>query len=153
MAVVVAADHRRNQRRALTAWRQRSGGLVDAAHVARTLLPATGEDEGEPEHWHQVRREAERVADLLLTASGEAPGRDTATAMQSTADALRGLTFAIEAERLLRDGSRAPTADQLAGAEAATRARSADLDRALQQLDIYLPTSPGDVPEQPVHED
>jgi hypothetical protein len=47
---------------------------------------------------------------------------------------LRGLAFAIEADRLLRHGAGAPTGAQLAEADAARRDREAELDRAIARL-------------------
>jgi hypothetical protein len=44
--------------------------------------------------------------------------------------------FCLEAERLLRTGSTAPTAAQLAEADVARRRRAGELDAALAQLDF-----------------
>ena len=49
----------------------------------------------------------------------------------TAAGALRGLAFAIEADRLLRHGTAAPTGMQLAEADEARRARSTELSAAL----------------------
>ena len=55
-----------------------------------------------------------------------------------TAEALRGLVFALEASRLLRDAAVTPTAEQLIEADAATRERRADVDAALNELESLI---------------
>ncbi len=63
-----------------------------------------------------------------------APDPQAGTAASSLADGLRGLAFAIEADRLLRHGTSAPTGIQLAQADEARRARTVELDAALARL-------------------
>jgi hypothetical protein len=45
------------------------------------------------------------------------------------------LVFALEADRLLRDGTRAPTPEQLAQADATSRARATELEVGLSKLE------------------
>ena len=65
------------------------------------------------------------------------------------AEALRGLVFALEADRLLRDGAQAPGPEQLAQADATCRARVSDLDIALSRLDRLVNPEPGDATHPP----
>jgi hypothetical protein len=52
----------------------------------------------------------------------------------AAAASLRGLAFAIEADRLLRHGTSAPSGVQLAQADDARRARGTELQAALVRL-------------------
>jgi hypothetical protein len=58
------------------------------------------------------------------------------------AAALRGLAFAVEADRLLRQGTTAPTGTQLAQADEARRARNSELGAALARLSTRIGSKP-----------
>ena len=56
---------------------------------------------------------------------------------------LRGLAFAIEADRLLRHGTSAPSGVQLAQADEARRARAAEMNTALARLSARIGSGHG----------
>jgi len=142
VAVIVLAVRRRNRNKAEQAWRHGTGGPLDEARLARELLPASGSDIPDAAHWQSVRERVEQAALTLEQAGAGAPSVAGATASRSAAEALRGLVFALEADRLLRDGTQAPSPDQLAQADATCRARTADLDGALDRLDRLVHPRP-----------
>ena len=55
---------------------------------------------------------------------------------------MRGLAFAVEADRLLRQGTSAPTGTQLAEADEARRARNSELNAALARLSTRVGSGP-----------
>ncbi len=101
--------------------------------VARDLL---GEDEEdvEPERRDAVRTQIESGAQALDELVKSAPDDASRGAASSSAAALRGLMFAVEADRLLRSREKSPTADELAQADEAKRTRVQELDVALEEL-------------------
>jgi hypothetical protein len=139
--VAVLASRRR--RRALAAWRSESETALDDAHLSVSLLPASAEDVVDQAHWRSVRERVEQAALALERAATAAPGEEEARATRHTAESLRGLVFALEASRLLRDAPVAPTADQLMEADSALRERRADVDASLAELDrLVRPVAP-----------
>ena len=56
--------------------------------------------------------------------------------------ALRGLAFAVEADRLLRHGASAPSGLQLAQADEARRTRNSELNAALSRLSTSIGSAP-----------
>ncbi len=75
--------------------------------------------------------------EAMAPASGSG-GVDTVWSNATAAGALRGLAFAIEADRLLRHGSGAPTGVQLAQADQARRDRDGELQGALSRLQAHV---------------
>jgi hypothetical protein len=125
---------RRSRAGAVAAWRGGTAPMLDAAIMARALLPASGEEISDDAHWQGVREQVEQASATLEAAGSKAPDAATTSAMLDTAEALRGSVFALEAQRLLYDGIRPPTAEQLADADAALRARTSHADAALARL-------------------
>jgi hypothetical protein len=126
---------RRNRKQALVAWRSGAESALDSAKLARTLLPAAGQDIPDAAHWQAVHERVEAAAQSLEQSSNRAPTPEGAVAARTAADKLRGLWFALESNRLLREGAPPPTPEQLAQADTVTRARSSELDAALTDLD------------------
>ena len=138
---------RRNRKRALLAWRSGAESALDSARLARTLLPAAGQELPDPAHWQAVHERVEAAAQSLDQSATRAPTPEGGAAARTAADKLRGLWFALESDRLLREGTPPPTPEQLAQADTVTRARSAEVDAALTQLDhIVRPPAPGGSP-------
>jgi hypothetical protein len=136
---------RRSRQRSLRAWRVQSENALDAAHLSLSLLPTSPEEITDRAHWQSVRERVEQAAQALERAGSAAPTEDGARVAGQTAESLRGLVFALEASRLLRDAAVTPTAEQLIEADAATRERRAQVDAALDELDSLIkPTSLGD---------
>jgi hypothetical protein len=135
LTLIVLGVQRRNRNRAELTWQSESVGALDGARLARGLLPASGSEIIDATHWRSVRERVEQSAQSLDRAGAAAPSARDAGFARTTAEALRGLVFALEADRLLRDGAQAPSPEQLGQADATTRARTADLDTALDRLD------------------
>ena len=81
-----------------------------------------------------VAVQVERAAVALDHTEATAPDAEAGRMATTAASALRGLAFAIEADRLLRQGTAAPSGMQLAEADEARRARSSELTSALVRL-------------------
>jgi hypothetical protein len=135
IALIVWLVSRNRRKRALVAWRSGTESALDSAHLARTLLPAAGQDVPDAAHWQAVHERVEAAAVSLDQASTSAPTPEGAVAAHTAADKLRGLWFALESDRLLREGATPPTPEQLAQADTVTRARGSELDAALADLD------------------
>jgi len=145
LVALILLLRRRSRQRALSAWRVESKNALDAAHLSLSLLPTSPDEITDRAHWQSVRERVEQAALALERAGTAAPTEDGARVAGRTAEALRGLVFALEASRLLRDAAVTPTAEQLIEADAATRERRADVDAALNELDSLIkPTSSDD---------
>ncbi len=123
----------RSRRAAWTAWRQSAEPALQQALVARDLL---GGDEAyvEPERREAVRAQVEAAAQAVDELARSGPDDAARSAASSSAAALRGLMFALEADRLLRSREESPTAEELVQTDAVRRARVQDLDDALEEL-------------------
>lgn len=130
--LVFLAGRRRQQ--AAEAWVPTARAAFEGAILARDLLVAqpTGGDEALP----RARAQAEDAALALDRVSSNAPQDDERASAANAAAGLRGLSFAIEAENLMRSTPTPPSADQLAEADVVRRRRSGELDAALSQLRV-----------------
>ena len=144
VTLIVMVVRRHGQKEAELAWRRDTIGVLDGARLARDLLPASGSAIVDTGHWGSVRERVEQAAQGLDRAGAAALSNEDASAARTTAEALRGVVFALEADRLLRDGAQAPSPEQLGQADAAYRARAADLDTALGRLDALVTPRPDD---------
>jgi hypothetical protein len=130
----------RNRSRAKKAWKDAAASTLRDADLVRDMLagearPGEAEDETRAT---AVRDNVERVAtnfDHLASIAPNDAMRDNST---SAAGSLRGYYFAQEAEQLLHRAPTAPTADQLATADATKRARNTDLQAALEKIRAYV---------------
>lgn len=138
----------RRRQRQLRIWRQQTRSTVEAAHLAQGLLPASGQDIVDVEHWDSVRQQVEQAARSLDHAAAVAPNQDAARTTETAAQALRDMVFALDSARLMRDASTESSETQLADAELTTRTRQADLDLALERLDAIalIPSTPSPGP-------
>ena len=147
IGLIVWLVSRRNRKRALVAWRSGAESALDSANLARTLLPGRGQDVPDSAHWQAVHERVETAAQSLDQSAGRAPTPEGAQASRTAADKLRGLWFALESDRLLREGTTPPTPEQLAQADTVTRARGSELDTALADLErIVRPPQTGGTP-------
>jgi hypothetical protein len=128
----------RNRRRARELWRNETVNALDATRLAVNLLPASGVNIPDVAHWQSVRDRVEQAARALEHSSAIAPDDEGREAARRAAEALRGLVFALEADRLLRDGVQPPTPEQLADADATTRTRRTELEVALRRLEAMV---------------
>jgi len=118
------------------AWKADARNVLGDAELARDMLEgeARPDQTEDPSRRATVHNNVENVAVSLDRLAATAPTKEDAADAAAVAGSLRGYAFALEAERLLRDGPNAPTGDQLASADQARRTREADLDRALGAL-------------------
>lgn len=121
----------RTRRAAADAWRRRALPALSDARLARESLLSPSAVSEDAELRGAVAVQVEKAATALEQAGRSAPDPAAGASATTAAGALRGLAFAIEADRLLRQGEAAPTGIQLAQADEARRARDVELQRAL----------------------
>jgi hypothetical protein len=128
----------RNKKSALDAWRRRTLPALSDAGLAREALlsPTAGSEDAELRS--AVAIQVERASVALERAGSSAPDPAAGGSATTAAGSLRGLAFAIEADRLLRHGTGAPTGVQLAQADRARRDRDAELQGALSRLQSHV---------------
>ena len=124
----------RKKRAVETQWRRAvTPALSDAQLARQSLLSGNAESEDEAVRG-AVAVQVERAAVALERAVPSAPDPEAGSMATAAAASLRGLAFAIEADRLLRHGTAAPSGVQLAQADDARRARGTELQAALVRL-------------------
>jgi hypothetical protein len=138
IALVAALLVSRNRKSALDAWRRRALPALGDARLAREALLSPSARTDDAELRGAVSVQAERAAVALDQAGSTAPDPAAGGSATTAAGALRGLAFAIEADRLLRNGAAAPTGVQLAQADEARRDRDAELQGALARLQNHV---------------
>jgi hypothetical protein len=129
---------RRRRLQAQAAWRRSVLPAVSDAHLARDALLSANALSDDPELRGSVEVLVDRSARALEQVALTAPDEVGQNAANSVARSLRGLAFAVEADRLLRHGAGAPTGTQLAEADDARRSRLAELDSSLARLSAQL---------------
>jgi MYXO-CTERM domain-containing protein len=130
IALLVAGSRRR---RATRAWIPTARSALDSATAARDLLIAEPSDADATTH-EAIKAKVGEAATMLDRVSAHGPDEEARTASRDTAEELRGLLFAIEAQRLLPTGRLPPTADQIAQADLQRRSRESELERAMVRL-------------------
>ncbi len=120
---------RRNRRQAETAWHRSVVPAVSDVRLAREALVSGNGSSEDPEVRAAVAVQVDRAASALDRAVRTAPDEEDAQAARSVAESLRGLAFAVEADRLLRHGTASPTGMQLAELDAATARLSRRVER------------------------
>jgi hypothetical protein len=142
--VLVALLMRSRKRRGVEAeWRRAVVPALSDAQLARESLAGGNAASEDPEVRGAVAVQVERAAVALDGTARKAPDPEARSMATATAGALRGLAFAIEADRLLRHGTSAPTGVQLAQADQARRDRSTELNTALARLSARIGSPPG----------
>jgi hypothetical protein len=142
--VVVALLLAARKRRAVeSAWRHAVIPAVSDARLARESLLSGNAESEDPQVRASVEVQVERAATALERAAPGAPDEQAGTMTSTAASALRNLAFAIEADRLLRHGTAAPSGAQLAQADEARRARGSELDTALARLSTRVSSGRG----------
>ncbi len=129
--VLLAARRRRG---AEATWRKAVVPALSDAQLARASLLSDNAVSGDSEVRSAVSVQVERAAVALDHTVATAPDPEAGQMAATAAGALRGLAFAVEADRLLRHGTAAPTGMQLAEADEARRARTGELSTALARL-------------------
>jgi hypothetical protein len=133
----------RTKKAAADAWRRRALPAVSDARLAREALLSPSAVSDDAELRSAVAVQVERASTALDHAGSTAPDPAAGGSATTAAGALRGLAFAIEADRLLRNGAGAPTGTQLAQADQARRDRDGELQGALARLQAHV-TPPTD---------
>jgi hypothetical protein len=131
LIVVWAARRRRGVE---ATWRRAVVPALSDAQLARASLLSENAVSADSEVRSAVAVQVERAAAALEHTVPTAPDPAAGQMASAAAAALRGLAFAVEADRLLRHGSAAPTGMQLAEADEARRARTGELSTALTRL-------------------
>ena len=126
----------RSRREAMAAWVAQARPAYDHATLTRTLLLSDAAHD--PGSRQSVHAEVDRVTTELQTVADSAPNPEAQRATTSVAEALRGLAFAGEAERLMYEAVPGPTGEQLAQADQSRRTQVAQLDTALAALQRQL---------------
>jgi hypothetical protein len=140
VAILLAA---RKKKGAETRWRRAVVPALSDAQLARESLQSANAMSDDPELRASVEAQVERASAALERAVPGAPDPEAGSLATNAATALRGLAFAIEADRLLRHGASAPTGTQLAQADEARRARTVELNSALAGLSARIGSPPG----------
>ena len=138
--LVLAARKRRGVE---AAWRRAVVPALSDAQLARASLLSGNAVSDDAEVRGAVAVQVERAAVALEHTVATAPDAEAGGRATTAAGALRGLAFAIEADRLLRQGTAAPSGMQLAEADEARRARSSELTSALVRLSARIGSAPG----------
>ncbi len=112
-----------------------ASSALEQAELARELLVSEGLTAADTAHRESIRLQAQRAAETLDRAAATSLDEGDRADAAAAAEALRALTFALEAERLLRDGAHPPTGEQLAQADEARRMATRNLDVALARLE------------------
>ena len=122
-------------------WQRAVGPAVTATELARDLVLSLTDTDDEQRR-ASVGVQVDEAASGLERAAVSAPDETNRALCTRCAESLRGLAFAVEAQRLLRSGGQHPTGEQLAAADAARRNRAAELAAALNELKAAI-TPPG----------
>jgi hypothetical protein len=133
----------RNKKSNLDAWRRRTLPALSDAKLAREALMSPTAVSDDAELRGAVAVQVERASTALERAGSTAPDPAVGGSAVTAAGSLRGLAFAIEADRLLRQGDGRPTGVQLAQADQARRDRDSELQGALSRLQANaIPPNP-----------
>jgi len=122
----------RSRRQAQLAWSEQARPAYEQATLTRTLLLSGAAHD--PASRQSLSEQLERVTTGLQRVADSAPGEEAQRAATSVAEGLRGLAFAVEAERLMHESAYAPTGEQLAQADQGRRSQVTQLDGALSSL-------------------
>jgi hypothetical protein len=125
----------RRKKAADQTWRAKARPLVDEAKLARNMIVDPGTATA-PERPTTFESQIQGIVGQLDQAASESPSPVSGQAASSVSSAIQGLSFAVEAARLLRDPAHAVTADELQQADTAVQARAEQLDQAIAELDL-----------------
>ncbi|MBF6555398.1 MAG: hypothetical protein IVW52_04400 [Acidimicrobiales bacterium] len=141
--VLVALLLRSRKRRGLEDdWHRAVVPALSDAQLARQSLVSGNAVSDDAQLRGAVEVQVEKAASALEHTTSAAPDPQAAALATSAATALRGLAFAIEADRLLHHGASPPSGLQLAQADEARRARNTELSTALARLSARIGSKP-----------
>jgi len=114
-------------------WQRSVRPAVTAAELARDLVLSQSEHD-DAQRRASVAAQVDDAVDGLERAAASAPDDVSRNLSERSAESLRGLAFAVEADHLMRSGGENPTGEQLAAADQARRHRRTELESALAEL-------------------
>jgi hypothetical protein len=123
-------------------WHRAVVPALSDAQLARQSLLSGNAVSDDAQLRGAVDVQVEKAASALEHTVSAAPDPQAAALASSVATALRGLAFAIEADRLLHHGASPPSGLQLAQADEARRARNTELSTALARLSARIGSKP-----------
>jgi hypothetical protein len=135
--LVVFLISRTKRQGRVTEWRRLVTPAITAAELARDLVQSQAPTD-DAERRASVNAQVDAAVTSLERAAAAAPDEALAGVCTRSAESLRGLAFAVEADHLMRSGGEHPTGAQLAAADAARRTRAAELETALGELKTAL---------------
>ncbi len=130
VAVLIARSRRQGRE---VDWQRSVRPAVTAAELARDLV-LSQTDNDDAQRRASVSVQVEEAVEGLERAADTAPDDLSRNMAARSAESLRGLAFAVEADHLMRSGGEHPTGEQLAAAAAARRNRAAELEANLLEL-------------------
>ncbi len=142
IALVVVLLRSRKKKRVEAGWHRAVVPALSDAQLARDAVLSDNAMSGDPGLRAAVDVQVDKAATALERVARTAPDPDASALATEAATALRGLAFAVEADRLLRQGVSAPTGVQLAQADEARRSRSSELSGALASLSARIGSPP-----------
>jgi hypothetical protein len=123
-------------------WHRAVVPALSDAQLARQSLLSGNAVSDDAQLRGAVDVQVEKAASALEHTVSAAPDPQAGALANSVATALRGLAFAIEADRLLHHGASPPSGLQLAQADEARRARNTELSTALARLSTRIGSKP-----------
>jgi len=123
-------------------WHRAVVPALSDAQLARDAVISDNAMSADPNLRGAVQVQVDRAATALERVARAAPDPHAAGLATEAAGSLRGLAFAVEADRLLHQGASAPTGVQLAEADEARRARNSELSAALSRLSTRIGAPP-----------
>jgi hypothetical protein len=140
VALLIARSRRQDRE---SVWQRQTRPAVSAAELARELVLSQSENDDDQRR-ATVSAQVEDAAAGLDRAAAAAPDDERRNACTRSAESLRGLAFAVQADHLMRSGGEHPTGEQLAAADLARRQRTSEFDAALAELQAAVaPPQPG----------
>jgi hypothetical protein len=130
--ILVLILRSRSRRRTSDTWRIEAEPVLAQATMIRDRL--VGVQYQDPAGRAAMTEQLQSVTSSLTRVANSAPTEELTAAAHAVSENLRGLSFAQEASDLLRTGPVAPSGEQLARADEASRTQLAQLDAALASL-------------------
>jgi hypothetical protein len=122
----------RSRRRTSETWKiEAEPVLTQVAMIRDRLVTAQGQDSAGRS---AINEQLQSVTSSLARVANSAPTEELTAAANAVGENLRGLSFAQEASDLLRAGPTAPSGEQLARADEASRTQLTRLDAAMASL-------------------
>jgi hypothetical protein len=142
IALVALLIRSRKKKGVEAEWHRAVVPALSDAQLARDAVLSDNAMAADPTLRGAVEVQVEKAAVALDRVARAAPDPQAGGLATEAAGSLRGLAFAVEADRLLHQGASAPTGVQLAEADEARRARNSELSGALSRLSTRIGAPP-----------